>query len=227
MHFSLLPRWRGAAPVERAILAGDEKTGVCLMAVEPTLDTGGVYLSAETPINSNDTAASLKSRLVDMGTELLLELANQELPLPEPAPQKGEPVWADKISKDELKIDAADSPETAHRKVRAGAGAKDKAGGAWIMLNQKRIKITEAEPASAPDADESEAPPISHRENIQDQDKGQKKAAETSEMVEVYKQGEDVILALADGGLKLIRVLPEGKKEMSAEDWYRGQEHSG
>ena len=71
VHFSLLPRWRGAAPVERAILAGDAETGVDIMAIEAGLDTGPVFASARTPIDPAETAGELHARLVDLGTELL------------------------------------------------------------------------------------------------------------------------------------------------------------
>ena len=67
VHFSLLPRWRGAAPVERALLAGDPVTGVCIMAVDETLDTGDVYRRAEVPIGDRVTAAELRANLVDVG----------------------------------------------------------------------------------------------------------------------------------------------------------------
>ena len=74
MHFSLLPRWRGAAPVERAMLAGDTVTGVCIMDVADGLDAGDVYASAQVPIGDTTTADQLRARLVDVGTELLLDV---------------------------------------------------------------------------------------------------------------------------------------------------------
>ena len=73
LHFSLLPRWRGAAPVERAILAGDEVTGVCLMALSEGLDTGAVYRRAETPIDPEEECGALRARLVTLGTEVLID----------------------------------------------------------------------------------------------------------------------------------------------------------
>ena len=105
LHFSLLPRWRGAAPVERALLAGDERTGVCLMAVEEGLDTGGVYGSVEVAIGSEETAAQLRDELVDVGTGLLVRQLLDGLGPPEP--QGGEPTYADKIRPDELELDWA------------------------------------------------------------------------------------------------------------------------
>ncbi|MGH9302613.1 MAG: methionyl-tRNA formyltransferase, partial [Acidimicrobiales bacterium] len=73
LHFSLLPRWRGAAPVERAILAGDIETGVCLMAVEEGLDTGGVYARRTVVVEEGETAHRLRSRLARLGAEMLVE----------------------------------------------------------------------------------------------------------------------------------------------------------
>ena len=70
LHFSLLPRWRGAAPVERALLAGDAVTGVCVMALEEGLDTGGVYARSELPIGAETTASDLRTELVEVGTAL-------------------------------------------------------------------------------------------------------------------------------------------------------------
>ena len=73
VHFSLLPRWRGAAPVERAILAGDAETGVCIMQIEKGLDTGAVFARAATPIGDDETAGELRERLVALGTDLLVD----------------------------------------------------------------------------------------------------------------------------------------------------------
>ena len=91
-HFSLLPRWRGAAPVERAILAGDRETGVCLMVIEEGLDTGGVYARRAVPIASDETADHLRARLVAIASEMLVPLlAGGAAGLGSPEPQVGEP----------------------------------------------------------------------------------------------------------------------------------------
>ncbi|MDP8986979.1 MAG: methionyl-tRNA formyltransferase, partial [Actinomycetota bacterium] len=87
LHFSLLPRWRGAAPVERAILAGDEETGVCLMRLEEGLDTGPVYAGERVRIGPEDTADELRARLVGVGIELLLTTLAAGLGAP--VPQEG------------------------------------------------------------------------------------------------------------------------------------------
>lgn len=106
LHFSLLPRWRGAAPVERAILAGDQKTGVCVMALEEGLDTGPIYARAELEIGATEHLGSLRHRLVDLGVALLLEvLANGVDGLVTPAPQIGAPTYAKKLDPTELEID--------------------------------------------------------------------------------------------------------------------------
>jgi methionyl-tRNA formyltransferase len=139
MHFSLLPRWRGAAPVERTILAGDTETGVCLMRIEEGLDTGGVYASASTPIGPDETAGELHSRLVDLGTDLLLEHLPR-IPAMEPAPQQGDPTYAEKLSVDEFRIDPRRPAAELTRVVRAG----NPRPGAWMVVSGKRVKVWRA-----------------------------------------------------------------------------------
>jgi methionyl-tRNA formyltransferase len=131
VHFSLLPRWRGAAPLERAILAGDEKTGVCVMAIEEALDTGGVFRSAEVPIDPDATADELRAVLVALGTRLVLDTL--EHGLGQPVPQEGEPVYAAKIDPAEHEIDWSRPAINVHRLVRVG--------GAWTTHNGKRLKV--------------------------------------------------------------------------------------
>jgi methionyl-tRNA formyltransferase len=139
MHFSLLPRWRGAAPVERAILAGDTETGVCLMHIDEGLDTGGVYASAATPIAADETAGELRARLVDLGTELLLEHLPR-VPSMEPVPQRGEATYAEKLSVEEFRIDPRRPAVELARLVRAG----NPRPGAWMLVDGKRVKVWRA-----------------------------------------------------------------------------------
>lgn len=141
LHFSLLPRWRGAAPVERAILAGDDRTGVDLMVVEEGLDTGAVYGRAELDIGPDETAEELRARLVEAGTALLV--AHLQVGLGEPAPQVGEPVYAHKLGPEDLEIDWASPAEHIHRQVRVG--------GAWTTFRGERFKVwrTSLQPAGA------------------------------------------------------------------------------
>jgi methionyl-tRNA formyltransferase len=131
LHFSLLPRWRGAAPVERAILAGDDRTGVDLMVIEEGLDTGGVYARAEVAIGPDETADELRARLTALGTELLL--AHLRDGLPEPMAQAGEPTNASKIDPAELQIDWRRPAVDIHRLVRIG--------GAWTTHRGHRLKV--------------------------------------------------------------------------------------
>ena len=107
LHASLLPRWRGAAPIQRAIMAGDARTGVQIMRMEAGLDTGPVLLSEATPIRPDDTAATLHDRLAEIGAELLPRfLAALERGGVVETPQSESGVtYADKISSDEARID--------------------------------------------------------------------------------------------------------------------------
>ena len=134
VHFSLLPRWRGAAPVERAILAGDEITGVCLMKVEEGLDTGGVYARVETPINPDETAVELRDRLGRLGAELLVDRLSDGLPgLGEPVPQTGEATYAPKISVEDLHLDFRRPAADLARVVRVGRAWTTWRGGRLLV----------------------------------------------------------------------------------------------
>ena len=130
-HFSLLPRWRGAAPLERALLAGDEKTGVCIMDIEEGLDTGAIYRCVEVPIGPDQTADELRDVLVSEGTSLVLDMLEHGIGTP--TPQQGEPVYAPKLSADELRLDWTRPAVELHRRVRIG--------GAWTMHAGKRLKV--------------------------------------------------------------------------------------
>jgi methionyl-tRNA formyltransferase len=139
MHFSLLPRWRGAAPVERALLAGDTKTGVCIMRVERELDTGGVYARADLPIGSRDTAQEVRERLVAIGSELLVEALATPLRewIDDPEPQVGESTYAAKLTADDLEIDWNAPADHIARQIRVG--------GAWTTFRGKRLKVLSAD----------------------------------------------------------------------------------
>ncbi len=134
LHFSLLPRWRGAAPVERAILGGDARTGVCVMEVVEGLDEGGVYAHIEVDIGAVENAESLRSRLVDVGSKLLVDTLSVDLGAP--VPQAGEVTYAHKIDNDTLHIDWSCSAVQIERLIRVG--------GAWTSLDGTRLKIWSA-----------------------------------------------------------------------------------
>jgi methionyl-tRNA formyltransferase len=135
LHFSLLPRWRGAAPTERAILAGDEVTGVCLMQVAVDLDAGPLLDMVEVSVASIDTADALRQRLVTVGCERLVVAL--EHGLPEPQPQVGEVTYAAKLSIDEFRVNWRESARVIDRMVRVGL--------AWTMFRGRRLKIVECE----------------------------------------------------------------------------------
>ncbi|MCU1377291.1 MAG: Methionyl-tRNA formyltransferase [Acidimicrobiales bacterium] len=134
LHFSLLPRWRGAAPVERALLAGDAETGVDLMELEEGLDTGGVYAEARLAIGPEETADELRERLVAVGTDLLV--TNLTAGLGKPRPQEGEPTYASKIDPTELELRWERPAVELHRLVRLGR--------AWTTFRGKRLKVLAA-----------------------------------------------------------------------------------
>jgi methionyl-tRNA formyltransferase len=139
LHFSLLPRWRGAAPVERAILAGDRETGVCLMQVEEGLDTGPVYAVRAVPLDDDVTLDALRQELVTVGSTLLVEaLAGGVTGLPVPEPQEGEVTTADKISKEDLHLDWQAPARRLRRVVRLGR--------AWTTFRGKRLTVLETAP---------------------------------------------------------------------------------
>ena len=136
VHFSLLPRWRGAAPVERAILAGDPTTGACLMEVAEGLDAGRVYRRVEIPIRPEITAEALRAEMVGAAVPMLMEALPGGLGTPEA--QRGEPVYAAKITRDELLLDWGQPAELLHRQVRVG--------GAWTTWRGKTLKVWSAHP---------------------------------------------------------------------------------
>ena len=144
LHASLLPRWRGAAPVQRAILADDRETGITLMQMERGLDTGPMLAAARVPIGRK-TAGTLTAELAGLGAGLLLDLLARPLPWPA-APQPGEGVtYAAKIDKAESRIDWNQPAAAIDRLVRA----MQPAPGAWFLHDGERVKLIEAEPAAS------------------------------------------------------------------------------
>lgn len=142
VHFSLLPRWRGAAPVERAILAGDTETGVCLMELDEGLDTGGVYACEQVRIGADETAGELRDVLSETGARLLVERLTGGLAgLGEARPQVGTPTYAAKIEPADLRLDWQRPAQELHRVVRAGR--------AWTLWRGRRLLVLRARPEPA------------------------------------------------------------------------------
>jgi len=136
IHASLLPRWRGAAPIHRAIMAGDRETGVCIMQMEVGLDTGPVLLREQVAIGAEETTAELHDRLSALGARLIVE-ALERLPLPA-VPQPFEGVtYAAKIDKSEARVDWTRPAEEVDRLIRGLSPFP----GAWVQVNGERVKL--------------------------------------------------------------------------------------
>jgi methionyl-tRNA formyltransferase len=137
IHASLLPRWRGAAPIHRAIMAGDAETGVCIMQMEAGLDTGPVLLREATQIGAEETTADLHDRLAAMGARLIVE-ALARLPELEPEPQPAEGVtYAAKIDKAEARVDWSRPAVEVDRMIRGLSPFP----GAWVQIGGERVKL--------------------------------------------------------------------------------------
>jgi methionyl-tRNA formyltransferase len=137
VHASLLPRWRGAAPIQRAILAGDEVSGVTIMQMDEGLDTGPMLLKREVPI-AGKNAGQVTEELSRAGAEALIEWIDHPTP-PEPQPSEGA-TYASKIDKNEARIDWSSPASQIERQVRAF----NPAPGAWFEVSGERVKLLEA-----------------------------------------------------------------------------------
>jgi methionyl-tRNA formyltransferase len=192
VHASLLPRWRGAAPIQRAIEAGDEITGVCLMQMEKGLDTGPVLLSLSTPINPDDTAASLQERLAALGAEVLgdgLKLLRAGMrPLPQPQPDEGA-TYARKLEKHESRLDFSRSAEELDRQLRAFQPWP----GAEAIVDGERLRIHVAKPL-----------PLEHKQA-------------PGSVLAASRAGLDI--ACGRGALRLLKVQREGGRPVAIADF--------
>lgn len=144
IHASLLPRWRGAAPIHRAVQAGDSKTGVCIMQMEETLDTGPVYHCLASSIDPQDTTGTLHDRLAGMGAEALTYCIELAIKGALPAPQKQDPsqvVYAHKLSKAEAELDWSEPAGQLERNIRAFNPWPV----AWCEIGGQRLRIFRAE----------------------------------------------------------------------------------
>lgn len=192
VHASLLPRWRGAAPIQRAIEAGDKQTGVCLMRMQKGLDTGPVMLQLDTAISDTDTGGSLHDRLAMLGAQVLrdgLGLLRVGL-LPSARVQDEDGVsYAHKLDKAEARLDWQQPAEQLARKVRAF--------NPWpvaeAMLEGERTRIHEAQAVAS---DGSHAP---------------------GSIIRATRDGIDV--ATGEGALRILRLQREGGRPITAADW--------
>lgn len=190
VHASLLPRWRGAAPIQRAIEAGDAHTGVCLMQMEKGLDTGPVLLRQSTPLGADETGGSLHDRLATIGAEVLarglLQVQAGQALASEPQPQQGV-VYAHKLDKGEARLDWSQPAAVLERKVRAF--------NPWpvaeAMLDGERVRIHAACAIQA--------------------------RGRTGDIIAAGRDGIDV--ACGEGALRLLTVQRDGGRAMAAVDY--------
>ena len=195
IHASLLPRWRGAAPIHRAIMAGDPETGVCLMQMDEGLDTGPVFTSASTPISPGDTVGVLHDRLSESGAELLREalprIVRGELCA---KPQKSEgATYAKKVSPEEAGIDWNASATDVVRKIHGLSPFP----GAYTTFSGKRLKLLRASASH-------EAP----------------RTAKPGEVL--IAEGARLEVCCGSGTVELSELQLEGKKRLQAEEFLRG-----
>lgn len=201
VHFSLLPRWRGAAPVERALLAGDTETGICIMRIEEGLDTGEVYRRVVVPIRADHTLTSLRTELVEASLEPLVDAVTNGCG--EGIPQTGEATHAAKMSPSELEIRFTDPS-----RVLVGKTTLETA---WFTLGGKRIRVVRAELVA-------EAAGVASAHVTAGQSASDHSAPGT--VLRVSRDGVEV--QCLDGVVRLVTVQPEGKSPMAASDWANG-----
>jgi methionyl-tRNA formyltransferase len=192
VHASLLPRWRGAAPIQRAIEAGDDETGVCLMQMEAGLDTGPVLLSQRTPIGAEETGGQLHDRLAELGAQVLRDglglLRAGIRPVAQPQPEQGV-AYAHKLDKAEARLDWSLSAEALARKVRAFEPWPV----AEAVVAGERLRIHGAVAVA------------------------QSHAGSPGQLLAASRQGLDI--ACGDGVLRLRVVQREGGKAITAADY--------
>jgi methionyl-tRNA formyltransferase len=205
VHASLLPRWRGAAPIQRAVLAGDAETGVCLTQMEAGLDTGPVLLQRAIPIAADDTGGSLHDKLAALGADVLGEgldrtLRGETLPAT-PQPEAGV-TYAHKLDKTEAKLDWNDSAAALERKVRAF----DPWPVAEAVVENETLRIWRASSRNAQDQEQASPRvpgPASHVPN--------------GAILAATRDGIDI--ACGDGVLRLLEIQRAGGRRISAIDY--------
>ncbi|MGK2308524.1 methionyl-tRNA formyltransferase [Cutibacterium sp. V970] len=199
LHFSLLPRWRGAAPVQRAIMAKDEETGACVFKLVEGLDAGPVYRSMTVPIGETTTAGELLDELAQTATPLVIQALEDIDAGVEPTPQPSEGVTtAPQIHPGDVRIDPTASAEDIDHLVRGTSPAP----GAWAELDDKRFKVLRTR-CPGPNA---EIPDTVAR-------------AQPGQLVATRKQ---LFLGTGSQPLEVLQVQAFGKKVMNGADWARG-----
>ncbi|MCD0446720.1 methionyl-tRNA formyltransferase [Glycomyces sp. A-F 0318] len=198
LHFSLLPAWRGAAPVQHAVLNGDAMTGACVFQLEAGLDTGPVYGRLTEPVEPGDTSGALLDRLAVAGARLTLDVVNAldvGALVPEPQPEDGVS-YAPKVTVEDARVRWGDPAFAVDRRVRAVTPAP----GAWTEFDGQRLRLG---PVSVDPGGPALAPG------------------------EVALAKQAVHVGTATDPVRLGEVQPAGKKPMDAAAWGRGLQHAG
>jgi len=191
IHASLLPRWRGAAPIQRAIEAGDRQTGVCIMQMELSLDTGPVYHCISTQISSVDTAGTLHDRLADLGAEALQHCIRLAVDgkLPQAQVQdESLTIYAEKLTKAEAEIDWNLSAEVLQRKVQA----YNPWPVAWCEFGGQRLRIWEAQVVESQPA---------------------------CKPAQIISDGQSLVIGTAEKSLKILEIQRAGGQRMPVEQF--------
>ncbi len=195
VHASLLPRWRGAAPVPWAIHAGDRETGISIMQMEEGLDSGPVFLQRPMPIGESDTAGALATRLADLGAQSLLAALPAIAAGQTPKQQdEADVTHARKLTRELARIDWTQDANAVARHIRAF----DPVPGAWTMLGGIEVKLFGGGPAATPD------------ETPRDQ---------TGLAI---PHGDGLLVSARHGAVHITEIQPAGRKRMSARDWLNG-----
>lgn len=193
LHFSLLPAWRGAAPVQRAVMAGDDVTGAVTFQLEEGLDTGPVFGTLTEAVRADDTAGALLERLSHSGAVLLTQtLSAVDAGQAAALPQQGEVSLAPKLRLDDGRIDWQQPALAIGRRARGVTPEP----GAWTTLDGQRVKLE----------------PVLLRPDTAGLQPGR-----------VAPDGKSVLVGTGSHAVELTRIQPSGKKMMTAADWARGQ----
>ncbi len=200
IHASLLPRWRGAAPIQRAIMAGDAETGICVMRMGPGLDTGPVLLRAPIPIGAGDTAGDLHDRLARLGAETVVTALDRLGALAEmPQPETGA-TYAEKIDKTEARIDWSRPAVEIDRQIRGLSPFP----GAWCLAGAERLKLLRSRPVAG--------------------------AGRPGEVLDASHPGavQDALrIACGEGAVEITELQREGRRAQPAAEALRGMDLPG
>lgn len=193
LHFSLLPAWRGAAPVQRAVIAGDAVTGASVFGLVPELDAGDLYGEVQHPIPDDATAGDLLDALAEKGAVLLAGVVDDiAAGRARAVAQEGEPTFAPKLTLDDGRVRWEESAVAVRSRIRGVTPEP----GAWTTIDGSRLKIHRA---SAPEAVLDLAPGV------------------------IVADGRDIVAGTGTTPVRLDTVQPAGKSAMPAMDWWRGQ----